>query len=100
MLLLLAAAAHAAKSGSIPGDVYLAATAALVCWVVVYLVYKVVMTGRRDFGMPVKRRLLCKHLRVDHDQSTDLQVQRAVRAHWRHSLRLPFGAGSDARSQL
>ncbi len=91
MLLLLAAAAHwPQRSGSIPGDVYLAATGALVCWVVVYLVYKVVMTGRKDFGMPVKRRLLCKHLRVDHDQSaevpiwwTDLQVQRAVRAHWR-----------------
>jgi hypothetical protein len=38
MLLLLAAAAHAAKTGSIPGDVYLAATGALECWVVVYLV--------------------------------------------------------------
>src|SRR4029077_19259021 len=107
MLLLLAAAAHATKSGSIPGDVYLAATGALVCWVVVYLVYKVVMTGRKDFGMPVKRRLLCKRLRVDHDQSaegpiwwTALQVQRAVRAHWRHTLRLPFGTASEARPQL
>jgi hypothetical protein len=107
MLLLLAAAAHATKSGSIPGDVYLAATGALVCWVVVYLVYKVVMTGRKDFGMPVKRRLLCKRLRVDRDQSaevpiwwTDLQVQRAVRAHWRHTLRLPFGTASEARPQL
>ncbi len=107
MLLLLVSAVHAAKSGSIPGDVYLAATGALVCWVVVYLVYKVVMTGRKDFGMPVRRRLLCRHLRVDHDQSadvpiwwTDLQVQRAVRAHWRHTLRLPFGAATDARPQL
>jgi len=107
MLLLLAAAAHSTKSGSIPGDVYLAATGALVCWVVVYLIYKVVMTGRKDFGMPVKRRLLCKHLRVDHDQSadvpiwwTDLHVQRAVRAHWRHTLRLPFGTAPEPRSQL
>ena len=107
MLLLLAAAAHSTKSGSIPGDVYLAATGALVCWVVVYLVYKVVMTGKKDFGMPVKRKVLCKHLRVDPDQSaevpiwwTDLQVQRAVRAHWRHTLRLPFGTASEARPQL
>lgn len=108
MLLLLAAASHASKSsGSIPGDVYLAAIGALVCWVVVYLVYKVVMTGRRDFGMPVKRRLLCKGLRVDHDQFaevpiwwTDLQVQRAVKAHWRQTLRLPFGAAPEAKPQL
>jgi hypothetical protein len=107
MPLLLAAAAHASKPFSIPGDVYLAATAALVCWVLVYVVYKVVMTGRRDFGMPVKRRVLCMRLRVHHDQGadvpiwwTDLQVQRAVRAHWRNALRMPFGAASDARPQL
>lgn len=107
MLLLLAAAAHASKPFSIPGDVYLAATAALICWVLVYVVYKVVMTGRKDFGMPVRRRLLCKRLRVDHDQSadvpiwwTDLQVQRAVRAHWRNSLRTPFGVAPDSRSTL
>jgi hypothetical protein len=106
MLLLLALAAHTKSSGgSIPGDVYLAATGALVCWVVVYLVYKVVMTGKKDFGMPVKRRLLCKHLRVDHDQSaevpiwwTDLQVQRAVKAHWRQTLRLPFGTAPEPRA--
>ena len=107
MPLLLLAASSASKPFSIPGDVYLAATAALVCWLVVYFTYKVVMTGRKDFGMPVKRRLLCKRLRVEHDQSaevpiwwTDLQVQRAVRAHWRNSLRMPVGAGSDARSQV
>src|ERR1700721_1264513 len=83
MLLLLAAAAHASKSsGSIPGDVYLAATGALVCWVVVYLVYKVVMTGRKDFGMPVKRKVLCKHLRVDHDQSAEVPIWwTALQAH-------------------
>lgn len=92
---------------SIPGDVYLAAIGALVCWILVYVVYRVVMTGRKDFGMPIKRRVLCKRLRVDHDQSaavpiwwTDLQIQRAVRAHWRNALRLPFGSASEARPQL
>ncbi len=109
MPLLLAAAANASTATGvhIPGNVYLAATAALVCWVLVYVVYKVVMTGRKDFGMPIRRRLLCKNLRVDHDQSaevpiwwTDLQVQRAVRAHWRTALRVPFGSAPEARGQL
>jgi hypothetical protein len=109
MLPLLAAAANASKSTgvSLPGNVYLAAIGALVLWVAVYLIYKVVMTGRKDFGMPVKRRVLCKRLRVDHDQSaevpiwwTDLQVQRAVKAHWRSALRLPFGAAPETKAQL
>src|ERR1700720_3046984 len=104
-MLLLEAPARVSGIGGDPASnaVYLAALGALIFWVVVYLVYKVVMTGRKDFGMPVRRRVLCKHLRVDHDQSaevpiwwTDLQVQRAVRAHWRHTLRLPFGTASEA----
>lgn len=107
MLLAAAAAPHAPSTTSIPGDVYLAAIGALVCWVVVYLLYKVVMTGRKDFGLPVRRRLLCHSLRVDHDQSaevpfwwTDLQVQRAVRAHWRQTLRVPFATPSEARALI
>jgi hypothetical protein len=51
---------YAATGGSVLGDVYLAAIGLLVCLVVVYLVYKIAMTGRRDYGMPVKRRLLCR----------------------------------------
>jgi hypothetical protein len=91
-----------AAGGSVLGDLYLVAIGALICLVLAYLVYKVAMTGRRDYGMPVKRRLLCKRLRVDHDQSaqvpfwwTELQVQRAVRAHWRRTLRLPLDSGSE-----
>jgi hypothetical protein len=96
----------AAAGGSVLGDLYLVAIGALVCLVLVYLIYKVAMTGRRDYGMPVKRRLLCKHLRVDHDQSgqvpfwwTELQVQRAVRAHWRRTLRLPLEPASEPSPQ-
>ena len=83
--------------------IYLALIAGLVFWVILYLVYRVMMTGRKDFGMPVRRRLFAIHLRVDRDQSadvpfwwTDLQIQRAVRAHWRQTLRSPFAAGSEA----
>jgi hypothetical protein len=84
--------------------IYLAAIAALVLWVVLYLVYRVVMTGRKDFGMPVKRRLLAFRLRVDRDQRadvpfwwTDLQIQRAIRSHWRNTLRSPFASGSEGQ---
>ena len=96
---------HAAQSSGGLGTelIYLAAIAALVFWVILYLIYRVVMTGRKDFGMPVRRRLFALHLRVDRDQSadvpfwwTDLQIQRAVRAHWRQTLRSPFAAGSEA----
>ena len=56
--------------------------------------------------MPVRRRMLCAHMRVDHDQSaevpfwwTDLQVRHAVRAHWRQTMRLPFGSGSEPKQK-
>ena len=94
-------------AGTSSTGVYLAAVGALIFWVVVYLVYRVVMTRRKDFGMPVRRRIVCVHMRVDHDQSaevpfwwTDLQVRRAVRAHWRQTMRLPFGSGSEAKPNL
>ena len=96
----------AAPGGSIVGDLWLLALGALMCLVLAYLVYKVMLTGRRDYGMPVRRRLLCKRLRVDHDQSaqipfwwTELQVQRAVRAHWRRTLRLPLEPAAEAGHQ-
>jgi len=81
---------------------------ALVMWVVVYLLYKFVMTKRKDFGLPVRRRILCRKLRVDRDQSadvpfwwTDLQIQIAVGSHWKQTLRAPLAAGEPhARAQL
>ena len=106
MLLLEAPARVIGNGGAATGSnaVYLAAIGALVFWLVVYFVYRVLMTGRKDFGMPVRRRVLCAHMHVDHDQSaevpfwwTDLQVLRAVRAHWRETLRLPFGAASESK---
>jgi hypothetical protein len=109
----LNAAAHSqvhtvsASTSFLPEPVFLAVIAALVLWVVVYLLYKLVMTERKDFGMPVKRRLLCRGLRVDHDQSAevpfwwnDLQVQRAVRNHWKQTLRAPLAATSESRAQV
>ena len=101
----LADTSHAAthnSSGLLPEPVFLALIIALVMWIVVYMLYKLIMTERRDFGMPVRRRLLCKKLRVDHDQSadvpfwwTDLQVQLAVRNHWKQTLRAPVGQPAD-----
>lgn len=82
--------------GPFPESVYLAVIAALVVWLVVYLAYKVWMTSRRDFGLPVRRRLLAYRLTVLENQRaevpfwwTDLQVQRAVRSYWKRSLRSP-----------
>ncbi|HXL61593.1 MAG TPA: hypothetical protein VN959_13165 [Mycobacterium sp.] len=108
MLLLEAPARVSGIGGDTASNaVYLAALGALIFWVVVYLVYRVVMTGRKDFGMPVRRRVLCAHMRVDHDLSaevpfwwTDIQVLHAVRAHWRETLRLPFGSGSEQKPNL
>jgi len=101
MLLTTSLPVHAVPAPSQTGPfseaVYLAVIAALVLWVVVYLTYKLVMTGRKDFGLPVRRRVFCRRLRVHNDQRadvpfwwTDLQVQRAVRTYWRRSLRMPF----------
>jgi hypothetical protein len=66
--------------------------AALLGWVAIYLIYKV--AWHADFGLPVRRRLLSRHLTVQRDQVafvplwwSDLQIQRAVRAHWKTSLR-------------
>ena len=98
--------AHAHTAGGAAAifsePVYLAVIAALVLWVTVYLVYKLAMTKRRDYGLPVRRRLMCRKLRVHEDQTadapfwwTDLQVQRAVRSYWRRTLRSAFAQGSD-----
>jgi uncharacterized membrane protein YcfT len=66
--------------------------AALAGCLIVYLAYK--FFYRPDFGMPVRRRILAKHIRFRRDQVADvpvwwtnLQVQRAVRGHWKQSLR-------------
>jgi hypothetical protein len=66
--------------------------AALACCLVAYLAYKVFY--RPDFGMPVRRRILAMHIRFRRDQLADvpvwwsnLQVQRAIRGHWKQSLR-------------
>ena len=68
------------------------ALAGLVGWVALYLLYKV--CWRRDYGLPVRRRLLVRGLRVEREQLalvpfwwSDIQVQRAVDAHWRQALR-------------
>lgn len=68
------------------------ALAGLLGWVALYLLYKV--CWRRDFGLPVHRRMLVRGLRIDCDELalvpfwwSDIQVQRAVDAHWRQTLR-------------
>ena len=69
-----------------------AVLAFLLIWIVLYMIYK--MAWRADFGLPVRRRLLCTRLSVERDQMafvplwwSDLQIQRAVKAYWRQSLR-------------
>lgn len=87
--------------GPFSETVWLAIIAALVVWVTVYLIYKLRMTAKRDFGMPVRRRILVRKLTVHDNQRaevpfwwTDLQVQRAVRSYWRRSLREPAATGN------
>jgi hypothetical protein len=79
---------------------FAAVLAALLLWVVIYLIYK--MAFRADFGLPVRRRLLCNRLTVERDQAasvplwwSDLQIQRAVRAYWKQSLRSTVGSMPD-----
>ncbi len=68
------------------------ALAGLLGWVALYLLYKV--CWRRDYGMPVRRRLLVRGLRVEREQLalvpfwwSDIQVQRALDAHWLRTMR-------------
>jgi hypothetical protein len=63
----------------------------MVC-LILYLGYK--LFYRPDFGMPVRRRILTRRLRIRRDQFadvpiwwSDLQVQRAISVHWKQSLR-------------
>jgi len=70
---------------------YAVVLCALVACVVLYLIYKVAWP--RDFGMPVRRKVLCRRLRIVKDQMafvplwwSDVQVQRAIRVHWRETL--------------
>jgi len=77
-----------------------AVLAFLLLWIVLYMVYK--MAWHSDFGLPVRRRLLCTRLSVERDQVafvpfwwSDLQIQRAVKAHWKQSLRSTVGSATD-----
>ena len=66
-------------------------------FLILYLAYK--FAWPRDYGIPVRRRLLVASMHIDRDQVafvpfwwSDVQVQRAVRAHWKDSLRQGFSA--------
>jgi hypothetical protein len=82
----------------------MAVLAFLLAWIVFYLVYK--MFFHPDFGLPVRRRLLTGRMTVERDQRaivplwwSDLQIQRAVSAHWKNSLRATVGAGPTRRHE-
>ena len=82
----------------------LAVLAFLLMWIAIYLIYKVAFHA--DFGLPVRRRLLCRRLTVQRDQVafvplfwSDLQIQRAVRAHWKSSLRSTVAPGPGRREK-
>lgn len=68
------------------------AVAGLIACLILYLAYKVLY--RPDFGIPVRRKLVSAGLRVRRDQLAEvplwwsnIQVQRAIRTHWKESLR-------------
>lgn len=71
----------------------------LLTCIILYLVYK--FAWRRDYGMPVRRKLFCRHMKIDRDQVayvpfywSDVQVQRAIKGHWKESLRQGFNPKS------
>jgi hypothetical protein len=66
-----------------------------VLWILIYVVYKI--GWRRDYGLPVRRRILAHKLVVDRNQVayvpfwwSDLQVQRALNSYWKRTLRRGF----------
>lgn len=85
------------------GTLLLAVLAFLVAWIVAYMLYR--MFWHADFGLPVRRRLLMRRLRIERDQMafvplwwSDLQIQRALSAHWRQRLRSTVRGGPDRRA--
>jgi hypothetical protein len=81
-----------------------AVLAVLLAWIVIYLVYK--MFWHADFGLPVRRRLLSSRMNVELDQVafvplwwSDLQIQRAVSAHWKDSLRSIVASAPEQRRE-
>ncbi len=90
-------ASNLAFTLNVPQSLFLWLIVLLVLWVVAYVLYRIAMTKRKDYGMPVRRRIFCRSLRVDRDEVaevpfwwTDLQVQHALGLYWRYSLRSPF----------
>ncbi len=83
-------------AGAVSTDDYLTLLALLTGAVTLYFIYKVFY--RRDFGVPVRRKVFQLHMHVERDQIafvpfwwSDIQVQRAIKAHWRQALRQGFG---------
>jgi hypothetical protein len=81
------------------------AIAALAGCLLVYLAYK--LFYRPDFGMPVRRRLFARGIRFRRDQFavvpvwwSDLQIQRAIRGHWKRSLRETVTRPGPPRPEL
>ena len=67
--------------------------ATVLAFLALYLAYKVLY--QPDFGMPVRRRLLARGLRVRREEFAEvpiwwsaIQVKRAVRTYWKASLRM------------
>ena len=92
-------AGHPVNAGVLSGVL-----AFLLAWIVFYLVYK--MFFHPDFGLPVRRRLLVTRMSIERDQRaivplwwSDLQIQRAVSAHWKSSQRSTVGAGPSRRRE-
>ena len=73
--------------------------AMLIVALLVYLGYKILW--HPDFGMPVQRKVFLKGMRVKRDQLcevpiwwSNIQVQRAIKAHWKQTLRRQAGTSA------
>src|SRR5258708_38190965 len=85
-----------------PGPNYLILLLLLPLILAIYMVYKIIW--HPDFGLPVRRRLLCRKLYVDRDQIAfvpfwwnNLQVRRAISRYWKASMRQTFDQPSPKR---
>ena len=68
--------------------------------VIIYMVYK--FAWPRDFGLPVRRKLFRVRMKVERNQVayvpfywTDIQVQRAIKTHWKQAMRDSFAAPTN-----
>ena len=81
---------------------YLSLLSVLLLCVVLYMTYKIIW--HPDFGLPVRRRLMCRRLQVERNQVafvpfwwSNVQVQRAIGKHWKETMRQSLPASHNTK---